>query len=83
MSSQSGSVGVTAEANENERALEDDGTASEESGREDRNRAGLVCDGEGDATVESRLSLEGNDRGTCEKQAIDDQDTRRCSTLAR
>lgn len=81
--SQSGYAGVTAEANENERALVDDGRTSEDSGREDRNRASLVCGEERYARVKSRPSLEDSVSGAVGKQAIDDQDTRRCSTLAR
>lgn len=81
--SQSGYAEVTAGASENERALEDDARASEESQREDRDRAGLVCGGEGDDKVESRPSLGGGGSGAVEKQVVEDQDTRRCSTLAR
>lgn len=77
----SANVRVEAQGSEHERSLEIDG---EESRGEDRDRADLVCGGEGDAKVECRPSLEGGGNHAVEKQtAVEDQDTRRCSTRAR
>lgn len=81
--SQAVNAGLAAEANENGRTLEDGRRASEEVGREDGDRAGLVCGRNGDAGVESRPSLKGGGSGAVEIQAVEDQDARRCSTLAR
>lgn len=81
--SQSESVGGAAESNEVERALEDDGRSSEGSGQEDRNRARFRYGEEGDARIERIPSLQGDGGAAVEKQALDDQNARRCSTLAR
>lgn len=81
--SQAAYAGLAAEANETGQAFEDDGRTSEGVGRQEGDRAGLVCGENGDARAERRPSLEGGGSGGVKKEAVEDQDTRRCSTLVR